>query len=751
MLEPSKIFKALSNPINLKILTLLRSSSFHPRELARILNRDETDISRRLRQLERLGLIKGKWERVDGKNVRVYSLKVSEIRIFMHPTKLEVKVGENESYEAPIEWESSPRVEVFVGRKRELSIIRNAKGVVVIYGITGIGKTSLAAKAFPNAYWYNVTGLEDFKYFAWQLGLFLSSIGFEDLLEYLRGGGNNENDIFKLITEGIEKTGAIIIIDDFHKFQDEKVNYLLSYLAPRIKKGKVIITTRIRPNLGNEGVTYVNLKGLNPEEAYSLAREKEKSMTPEEFAKLYKLTFGHPLMLNLILESSEILATGKDTVFNFLFEEVYQMLNEEEKDLLSILSLFDEPIEYEGIKFLYDRNPFVPLYSLMKKGLIEKKGEKYFVHDMVREFVREVSNQEEKEVYLRHVNFLLKSKTPINFLRAFKYAIKVGSSELIRNLVELRVKEFYRIIVDFPRMYQRLLMEVEDNPYAKIEIAIIEVQRGLFEKAIKLLKEAEPYVDEFFKCEIYSWLADAYMELENLEKAERYLKKTKEIVEKINDMYAWFSYYAEKTKYEYYKENSREALKSALKELEIIRKIGDPEKEGLVLLHVGDIYLHMGNYEKGISYYQEALKMAKAYGIKFLEHISYMELAKGYYQLKLYEKASEYSEKAANYFLMIRNYRRATDAMAYGSVSYIATKNLEKAEKFAKEMIRIAQSTDYPLAWAGYIFLAAVDFLKGDDWREDYNLGKAHLKEYPWLFEAVLDELKKVFDLSNFK
>lgn len=34
-------------------------------------------------------------------------------------------------------------------------------------------------------------------------------------------------------------------------------------------------------------------------------------------------------------------------------------------------------------------------------------------------------------------------------------------------------------------------------------------------------------------------------------------------------------------------------------------------------------------------------------------------------------------------------------------------------EEDAREMVRIAQGSNYPLAWAGYIFLAAVKNLKG--------------------------------------
>jgi predicted transcriptional regulator len=59
-MEAPRLLKVLSSEVNLQILSILRSGSFNPRELARILQRDESDVSRRLKALERVGLIEGR-------------------------------------------------------------------------------------------------------------------------------------------------------------------------------------------------------------------------------------------------------------------------------------------------------------------------------------------------------------------------------------------------------------------------------------------------------------------------------------------------------------------------------------------------------------------------------------------------------------------------------------------------------------------------------------------------------------------
>ncbi|WP_297464444.1 NB-ARC domain-containing protein [Thermococcus sp.] len=743
------LLKALSSEVNLQILSVLRSGSFHPRELARILQRDESDISRRLKNLERLGIVEGRWVRVGGKNVRIYSLKVGELSIAFEPGEVRIKTNGETSYKFPTRWEKRPDVDLFVGREEELKILRNSKGVVVVYGIAGIGKTTLVARAFPEAYWYPMTGMGDFDYLVWQLGLFLNSLGWTNLIDYLRSSGREENEILELVLEGLDITKGTVVIEDLHKCEDERVLRMLSYLAPRLRAGRVVVTTRVRPNLGMEGVTYLHLKGLEPEEAYQLVRLKGREFSPEEFAELYKLTLGHPLAINLVIESRGFREIGRESLFDFLFNEVYQQLGEGEKRMLSLLSLFDEPLEYDAVRFLYgSKNAFPVLYSLMRRGLVERRGEYCFLHEMMKSFARQLGEIDKRDTYLRYVEYLLKRPTPRSFLLAFKYAVKAGARDRVRNLVLLRIRKFRRIVTDFSRAYLQLLSEVADDPHAKLEMGMVYFQNGLFEKAKKLWLEAEPELEGVFKAEVEALMADISMELTDFEGAREYLEKTRKLAEELNDTYVWLSYYMERTKYNYYRGDLEGALESVFKELELVRKLEDIEEEPLVLLHAGDIYAEMGHYRKAILYYEEAMRLSRVYGIRFLEHTSYMELAKAHHGLENHEKAVEYATKAAEYFLKVRNYRRAVDAIAYRCVSYLSLGKLDKAEADAREIIRIAQTTGYPLGWAGYLFLGAVEKLRGRDGDEYFEMGKEKLKDHEWIYEAVLWELGKILDAS---
>ncbi len=752
-MDTLKLMKALSNEVNLQILSILKSGSFNPRELAKILQRDETDVSRRLRTLEKLGLVEGRWVRVRGKNVRIYSLKVGEVKISFEPGQVVVHTSKDRNYEVHLLDDKLPKLETFVGREEEIKELTSTeKSVVIIYGIAGIGKTALAAKVFGDAFWYQMSEVDSFDYLIWQVGLFLNTLGYSPLLEYLRGGRREERDIFELTLDGLEKTGAKIVFDDVHKCLDEQIFRLFSFLASRVRKAKVVLISRERPNLGiSDNILYFHLKGLNLKDAYKLLKAKGTTFELSEFARIYHITKGHPLALNLFAEAYQKGRTIKaDNFFDFLFNEVYHHLSSDERHILQIISLFDEPLEYEALKALYEKkNVFVVLYSLTNKGVIEKRGDTYFLHDLLRGFVKKVREISEKEYYSKYIGYLLKKQTVKDFLVAFRYAIKLGDEEKIKYLIELRLRRFKLVIQDFPDTYMKSLVQIKENPYAKKELGHVYFHKGFLDKALKLWLEVKDNVDGIHRADTISSLVDVYIELNNPEEAGKYLKELESIAEKSSDLEIKFWYYVELTKFCFYMEKPEDALRSAFEELKIVRKMElYPEIESAVLLHVGDIYIEMEKEEEALKYYLQALNIAEAYSLAFMENLTKMELTKIYFLLKDYERAIKYGKEAAEYFIRVRNYRRATDVLSYRCITYIALRKIDEAEKDAEEMIRIAQSTDYPLGWAGYIFIGVAKMLKGEDGREYIEEGRKHLEKYPWLYDAVLQELGRVFDTS---
>lgn len=749
------VLKLLSSEINLEILSVLRSGSFNPRELAKILGKNETDISRRLKALERAGLVEGRWIRFGDKNVRRYSLKVDGLKVNFEPEGIKVAAAREEEYTPTVVKEEAPSVEDFFGRESELKLLSSVKEpILVIYGMAGIGKTTLAAKAFPDAFWYPVREGDGFEYFTWQVGLYLNRLGYPDLIEYLRAGNIEEREVFEIILRGLEKTGAVIVVDDFHRCRDERLGRFIAFLAEKMKTGKVVVLSREKPRFGVRGVFYLKLDGLDVESSYELLTAKGGSVNIEDFAEVYRLTRGHPLALILFSQAYPgSVDAAAENFFEFLLEEVYERLSDEEKLLLQIISLFGEPLEYEAFKRLYGEKSLFPvLHSLLRKGLVERRSDLYFIHDLVRGFVERIREVDEEKYYRKYVEYLMGKNEEGAFIRAFEYALRLGDEELIKRLVELRLRKFKRLVRSFKGPYLKVLSAGRGNPYVDLELGHLYFQNGFFEKALETWLEVKDKVEGIFKADVLTSISDVYMETERLDEAEKYLMELKEVAEGSSDPEIRLWYYMMLTKFYYYREEPEKAMESAFTELKILREMGDnPELESIVLLHIGDINSWMGRPEEALKHYTEAMEVARLHGLSFFENLANMELAKVYYHLGDHRKALEHSSRAVEYFRRMRNYRRAVDSLAYRCVSFIGVEELERAEEDAKEMVKIAQGSNYPLAWAGYIFLAAVKNLKGEPWEEYLALGREKMEDKGYLYGAVLEELSRVFDVSAFR
>ena len=142
----SEIARLLSSDANLRILSVLSSGDSYPREISMLTGIEESDVSRRLRRLERAGLVEGYWGRISGKNVRFYRLSTTDINISISGGKVNLVIGTEEHDIVPLQPVSPPPHGKVVGREEELSRLASTnKPVIHVWGPPGIGKTSLVS------------------------------------------------------------------------------------------------------------------------------------------------------------------------------------------------------------------------------------------------------------------------------------------------------------------------------------------------------------------------------------------------------------------------------------------------------------------------------------------------------------------------------------------------------------------------------------------------------------------------------
>ncbi|WP_456396634.1 ArsR family transcriptional regulator [Thermococcus sp.] len=744
--------RSLLNETNIQIISLLGGTSLNTREIARLLQKDETLISRGLRSLEKAGIVEGKWMRVRGKNIKVYSLKSDELKISFSPEGMDVKIGEKSfKYCPPLLESRVPKTGTgsFVGREREVELLKGNHPVAVIFGMAGIGKSSLGARVFGDAFWHSMTGEDTVEYIAWQLALYLNLRGFRAMIEYMRAGGKELSTIRGLALEGITRTEATVVFDDLHKCRDDDVSSMIRFLASRLERGKLILISREKPAISyDERVLLIHLRGLSSEESYRLLNLKMPGITPGEFSRIYHFTLGHPLMLVLVSEASKPM--DSPFLFEYLLREVYQGLSNEERTVLQLLSLFDEPVELSALREIHARNIFLTLYSLLNKGLVERTGERYHVHDLLRGFLIGIRDIPAGEYYLGYIRYLLEKNTAKDFLRAFKYAIRLGDRELIGEMTEIRIRRFWRIALDFPLAYQKLLEKIREVPYAREEIARLYFNRGFFEKALMLwLEVREEVEDDFHRFDVLMMLTDVYCEIGEIEKAEECLSELEGLFFlHRDDPYMRLGYYIEVTKVHTFKRERKEAIENAFKELEAIREypLVHPELESLILYHIGYLYVEMGELEKGGRYYREGLKVAEAYSLPYMENLGYIQIGIVSYFLRDFRTSSESSGKAAEYFLRTKNYRRAIDALFRRAVAMIGEGRFDGAREASEKILELAEGTNYAIGWMGYVLLGILDELGGKSGKEYIRAGLEKIEENEYLRLGMLEELRVLFD-----
>lgn len=71
-----KLLRTITNPTNMKILGIIRQNGeMYPAEIARVMDKSESIIVRKLKELERIGLLESRWNSSGDRPVKLYSFR----------------------------------------------------------------------------------------------------------------------------------------------------------------------------------------------------------------------------------------------------------------------------------------------------------------------------------------------------------------------------------------------------------------------------------------------------------------------------------------------------------------------------------------------------------------------------------------------------------------------------------------------------------------------------------------------------
>ncbi len=293
-----------------------------------------------------------------------------------------------------------PTVREFFGRGKELEEVNQALAsptlkVLSIRGIAGIGKTTLVAKAVSGLsgqriFWYSVKSWDVPRALADALGRFFAENGSRRLTAYLASGKLELGELSYLLNEELAENGYTLVFDDVDA--SANLQEFLKMLRHSSGSAKLIVTSEAGPvfydasdKVARREVTEIELGGLDKKAALELLRTRkiEGSIADE----LARVTNGHPLSLEMVTESSP---TGaKYQVARFFEEKFYAGLPEEEKSLLQLASVFQQPFSVDAIPR--------ELRQARRGSMLREVGPGQFeIHASLRDFVYSSMTKEER-------------------------------------------------------------------------------------------------------------------------------------------------------------------------------------------------------------------------------------------------------------------------------------------------------------------------------------------------------------------
>lgn len=354
-----------------------------------------------------------------------------------------------------------PKITAFFGREREMKVltkfIEGEGAIMLIWGIPGIGKTSLASKAFDqlsgrrHLFWYSFHAWDTEGHFLSVLSAFLESVGRDKTAkEVMRAAGTG--DVFAPLVNGLTSLKAVLFFDDVHKVSD-RLALTLSVLLEAVRASdscKAVLMSREMPSYFSrtaEGNLVVELAGLDDVSARMLA-ESRMATDP---ASAVDASRGHPLLLNLM--SSGGLEGSKGDVISFIDREVSLSLSPEERNTIELLSIFRHPVPPEAVLTDGDET----LVSLKDKGLILEQEQGIWTHEVLRDFfVSRLGSAAKSALHARAARYC-ESRTGADWrLESLHHFVQAGDFE---SSARIAVSSTQELVKEFPHETLSLLWQ----------------------------------------------------------------------------------------------------------------------------------------------------------------------------------------------------------------------------------------------------------------------------------------------------
>ncbi len=281
-----------------------------------------------------------------------------------------------------------PKVESFFGREAEkkemLQRLEDANvSALLLWGIPGIGKSTLASKVFDELsgkrplLWYSFREWDSESTFMASLVEFLTS---QDRRALAAARSGSTAEVFSALI-GDLACGAVLFLDDIQKCSGDLLPLLSVVIeaARASKASKVVLISRMMPLFFPavaSGNASIELKGLDRDAAWHMAQ----SLSAKDSVRIVDESHGHPLLLSLMARSGVGKATGD--VSAFIEREISSAVTDQERRALEMLSVYRHPVPLNALP----GTSYEIVSKLKQKALVFEQEEGIGTHDLLREF-----------------------------------------------------------------------------------------------------------------------------------------------------------------------------------------------------------------------------------------------------------------------------------------------------------------------------------------------------------------------------
>ncbi|MEM2943800.1 MAG: tetratricopeptide repeat protein [Methanomassiliicoccales archaeon] len=688
--------------------------------------------------------------------------------------------------------DKKPTVRFFVGRKNELKRLEDFlnsddKKIAVIYGIPGIGKTTLLAKfaldvrTRTNAFWYRLTEWTSPRMFLSPLAEFLSQLGKKGLERLITQTENPTiGQVCHILESDFKNANIFIFLDDVHK-ADSKVLELLRAMVrilEHMEGVKIACTSRIIPSFYSRGdvisglVDEIALEGLDRESCIQLLRSR--SIPERNFDELIEATKGHPFFLELVRKAN---ATSERDMRMFLEQEVYSTLDLAERRILEIASVFRYPVPVDAFfmveefiakesgidsltmrynDFVFDHDALDDLFSRFL--LQESMGRMVAMHDLLRDFFYSRLTPRQKAIYHKAAArfYLTDTSSGLSLVEALYHSVMSGDW---RTALQIAVGSGRQIISKglasnmAPLVEKIVSQHLETSIQDRVDLFLIHGEilelQGEWDLALKtyegLLKIDETELGKRKLGEIYRRIGSLYLRKTEFQSAQVMLEKSLMIGLLSGDNYLLSTVYYDLGGIAERRGQYSEAITFFSKAKMISEQIGEDIGLGKALYGLGRVYGQLLDYDKAIEFKKKAIAIiGKTGDAKELAKV-YTSLGNDYRFTNQYEKSFEINNKAIDLANSSGDINTQGYALSNAVALYIEIGDLEKAEGALKRAIEIFQKIDDKIMMAtmrlyrGYLYVnksewnwAKEEFIRALDILRPLGVP---LKLSNWLFE----------------